>query len=73
MQSDKLSINLTNKQNRTSAEIAQVQQQGIIEHDLERSRLVKLVHEKYEAKRKAKENLWNSEKGKGYKKKKQAR
>ena len=50
--------------------LTEIQQQGIIEHDLERSRLVKLVNEKYEAKRKAKEDLWNSEKGQGYKKKK---
>lgn len=62
MQSDKLNINLTNEQ-----------LEGIRQHDLNRTRLVKLVNEKYEAKRKAKEDLWNTEKGKGNKAKKQAR
>ena len=56
MQSDRLNINLTNEQI-----------EGIKNHDLERSRLVKIVNEKYEAKRKAKENLWNSKEGKGSK------
>ena len=59
MQSDKLNTNLTNEQ-----------LEGIRTHELERSRLVKLVHEKYEAKRKAKEDLWNSEKGSSNQKKK---
>lgn len=59
MQSDRLSTNLTNEQ-----------RLGIIEHDLERSRLVKLVHEKYEAKRKAKEDLWKSSQGSSNQKKK---
>lgn len=53
--------------------LTEIQQQGIIEHDLNRTRLVKLVHEKYEAKRKAKEDLWNSEKGSSNQKKKQTR
>ena len=62
MQSDKLSTNLT-----------EIQIEGIRQHDLNRTRLVKLVNEKYEAKRKAKEDLWNSEKGQGNKAKKQTR
>ena len=61
MQSDKLNTNLTNEQ-----------LDGIRAHELEFKRIVKLVHEKYEAKRKAKENLWNSEKGKSRKVCKQA-
>lgn len=52
MQSDRLSTNLTNEQI-----------EGIRAHELEFKRIVKIVHEKYEARRKAKENLWNSEKG----------
>ena len=39
--------------------------EGIRLHDLKRSQLVKEVHEKYEAKRKAKEDLWNSSQRKG--------
>ena len=62
MQSDRLNINLTNEQI-----------EGIILHEIEFKRLVKLVNEKYEAKRKAKEDLWNSEKGQGNKAKKQTR
>lgn len=36
--------------------------EGIKEHDLKRSQLVQEVNEKYEAKRKAKEDLWSSKK-----------
>jgi hypothetical protein len=36
--------------------------EGIKQHDLKRNQLVKEVNEKYEAKRKAKENLWSSKK-----------
>ena len=50
--------------------LTQEQIEGIKEHDLKRSQLVQEVNEKYEAKRKAKEDLWNSQKGQGYKKKK---
>lgn len=53
--------------------LTEIQQQGIIEHELERSRLVKLVNEKYEARRKAKEDFWKSEKGSSNQTKKQAR
>lgn len=42
--------------------------EGIRLHDLKRSQLVKEVNEKYEAKRKAKEDLWSKKKGEGYKK-----
>lgn len=62
MQSDRLSTNLTNEQI-----------EGIRLHELEFKRLVKLVNEKYEAKRKAKEDLWKSSQGSGNQKKKQAR
>ena len=34
--------------------------EGIKQHDLKRSQLVKEVHEEHKAKRKAKEDLWNS-------------
>ena len=36
--------------------------EGIRQHDLKRSQLVQEVNEKYKAKRKAKEDLWNSKK-----------
>ena len=36
--------------------------EGIKQHDLKRSQLVKEVHEKYEAKRKSKKDLWSSKK-----------
>lgn len=62
MQSDRLNTNLTNEQI-----------EGIRLHELEFKRLVKLVHEKYEARRKAKENLWNSSQGSSNQKKKQTR
>ena len=53
--------------------LTEIQKQGIIEHDLNRTKLVKLVNEKYEAKRKAKEDLWKSSQGSSNQKKKQAR
>jgi hypothetical protein len=42
--------------------------EGIRQHDLKRSQLVKEVHEEHKAKRKTKEDLWNKKKGEGYKK-----
>ena len=37
--------------------------EGIKQHDLKRSQLVKEVNEEHKAKRKSKEDLWNKKKG----------
>jgi hypothetical protein len=42
--------------------LTEEQIEGIKQHDLKRSQLVKEVNEKYEAKRKSKEDLWSSKK-----------
>ena len=61
MQSDRLNTNLT-----------EIQIEGIRLHDLNRTRLVNLVNEKYKAKQREK-NLRNSKEGQGNQKKKQTR
>jgi hypothetical protein len=61
MQSDKLSTNLTNEQI-----------EGIRLHDLNRTRLVNIVNEKYKAKQREKD-LRNSKEGQSNQKKKQTR
>jgi hypothetical protein len=61
MQSDKLSTNLTNEQI-----------EGIRQHDLNRTKLVNIVNEKYKAKQREKD-LRNTKEGQSNKAKKQTR